>query len=204
MCGRRFGRLWMVFILLGLFACSPADKRADLSYDRTVNAKGGLGELFIAKPSVKFDASRNASGDLVIGIIKGTGRDVVTRDDVSDWLMRAFSEELNAAGYRVTEVQKLPGEVSKGLAISVSKLSADQTPETLTISTVSNMKVGAEVWRDGKLVKILTVTADSEEKGIDRSAEPITNVLKRALQDIMRRLVPDIISTLEQRSPGGS
>lgn len=96
-------------------ACSHFDQRAGLTYEKTVNATGGSGELFIAKPIEKHNAVKKPSGMLILGAVKGTDRAVVTKDSIGDWVMLALMKELYIAGYNVKAVSELPENVSKGL-----------------------------------------------------------------------------------------
>ena len=58
-------------------------------------------------------------------------------------------------------------------------------------------KVDAQLWKNGQLVKTLTVGARAEEEGVDRSSEPIRLALRKTLQTVMQDLVPEIIKVLE-------
>ncbi|HAK88989.1 MAG: hypothetical protein A2077_05905 [Nitrospirae bacterium GWC2_46_6] len=186
-----------IFILSILSGCGTMDQRADLTYEKIVNAKGGSGDIYMAKPLETHNAARKPSGVLMLGMVKETDRDVVTGDSISDWVMLAMLQELYTAGYNVKTVKGLPDNVSKGIAVSVAAISADQDSDFVAIKTVSNMKISIQLWKDGKNVKSLTFDAGNEEKGVDRSAEPISKSLQKTLQNIMKQLVPEIVRVLQ-------
>lgn len=187
----------LILIALSLTSCSSFDQRVKLGYETVVGSRGGLGELFIAKPVEQHKAFRKSSGELVIGEIADTGREIVTSDSISDWLMLAFVQELYAAGYNVKTVSALPSDVVKGLTITLSEIKAGQVFGTLVVTTESGIKLSVEVWKNGKQVKTLPIEVVNEEKGVDRSAETVSTLLRKNLQNLMKQVVPDIIKTLE-------
>lgn len=187
----------LMIAVLCMTGCASVDQRVNLAYGRIGNFRGGSGELLIAKPIEKDNAFMNLSGALVIGRIKGTGREVVTTDSVSDWLMLAFVQELYTAGYNVKTVSELPADVAKGITITVTELKADQVFGTVTVRTHIGIKLSVGVWKNGRLVKTLPIKADRDEEGVSRSATAVSTLLQQDLQDLMSNLVPNIIETLE-------
>ena len=51
--------------------CAFVDQKVDLSYERTVNARGGSGELFIAKPK-EHQSLKKKSTSWIVGTVKNT------------------------------------------------------------------------------------------------------------------------------------
>ena len=193
--------LWLksfiLFFLLTVFAtgCAPVQQRVDLTYGRFVNASGGSGELFIARPAARYSVTHFQTGKEVLG--KTGEEEIFTENDPVNWLLSALVEELSAAGYTVKTCPELPGNVSKGLKPAIVSLSANQSSNALTISTVAQVKLEAQVFRDGRLIKTLTSGARDEDEGMDRSSEPIRWALEKTLQHAMQGLVPDIVKSLE-------
>ncbi len=194
-------RILMVLALLifGLLTgCASVDQRVNLTYDVAVDAKGGSGELFIAGAEETYNAVRKPSGEMIIGSVKGTDRNVVTKSNIGDWIMIAFMDELRAAGYNVKPITELPGNAAKGLKIIVSKVNANQTAELVTITTTVDMKISVEIWKKGTKIITLGTGAAIEKKGIDRSEKPIEIAMKETLQNALKELLPAIINTLEK------
>jgi hypothetical protein len=186
------------FIFSLLTGCASVNQNVNLTYDVAVDAKGGSGELFLAGPEETYNAVKQPSGEMILGSVKGTDRNVVTRSNVGDWIMVAFMEELRAAGYNVKPINELPGNAAKGLKIIVSKVTANQTTELVTITTTVDMKIFVEIWKNGTKMITLGTGSTIEKKGIDRSEKPIELAMKETLQNALQQLLPGIINTLEK------
>ena len=135
------------------------------------------------------------SGKHVVG--KAEDVDVVITESPVNWLLSALVQELSAAGYDVKTAPALPAGVSKGVQATVLAISANQSSNVLTITTVTEVKLEAQLWKNGQVIKTLTAAARDQEEGMDRSSEPIRWALEKTLQRAMQELVPDIIKSLE-------
>ncbi|OPY71581.1 MAG: hypothetical protein A4E64_03194 [Syntrophorhabdus sp. PtaU1.Bin058] len=192
---------WLKYLILlfplAVFAtgCASVRQQVDLTYGRFVNAAGGSGELFIARPAAQYSAAPFQAGRTVLG--KTGEEEIFTGNDPVDWFLSALVEELSAAGYKVKTCTELPDRVSKGVKPAIVGLSANQSSNALTISTVAQVRLEAQVFKDGRLTKTLTSGARDEDEGMDRSAEPIRWALEKTLQHAMQGLVPDIVKSLE-------
>ncbi len=182
-------------LLLIATGCAPLEKRVDLTYQRIFNATGGSGQVFVAEPVIKQDLAALPSGKQLVG--KADDADIVIKESPTAWLLSALVQELSAAGYDVKTVASLPANVSKGVQATVLALSANQSSKVLTVTTVTEVKLEAQLWKNGQLVKTLTAGARDQEEGTDRSSEPIRWALEKTLQRAMQELVPDIIKSLE-------
>jgi hypothetical protein len=186
----------VAFLLLLIAAgCVPLEKRVDLTYERFVNATGGSGPLFVAQPIMRQSLPLLPSGRQVIG--GGEGTDVVTKDSPANWLLSALVQELSAAGYNVETGPNLPAGVPKGVTASILTLSVNQSSRVVTVSTVTDVRLEAKLWKNGQLIKTLTASARDQEEGVDRSPEPIRWALEKTLQRALQELVPDIIASLQ-------
>jgi hypothetical protein len=188
-------RALLLILLAMVTGCASIEKRVDLTYERSANATGGSGEVFVAQPVMKQNLAALPSGRQVLG--KAEDTDVVIKESPANWLLSALKLELSAAGYDVKAVPTLPSGVSKGVQATMLALSANQSPKVLTVTTVTEVKVEAELWKNGQLIKTLTAGARNQEEGMDRSPEPIRSALEKTLQRVMQELVPDIIKSLE-------
>ena len=192
---RLMSRALPFLLLLIATGCAPFEKRVDLTYQRFVNATGGSGQVFVATPVMKQNLPELPSGRQVVG--KAEDADVVITESPVNWLFSALVQELSAAGYDVRTVPALPAGVSKGVQATVLALSANQSSNVLTITTVTEVKLEAQLWKNGQLIKTLTAGARDQEEGMDRSSEPIRWALEKTLQRAMQELVPDIVKSLE-------
>ena len=198
-----FRHLWTTSVILlsallfSTTGCSPLlEKRVELSYQALVRTGGGSGEIFLAQPIEQHNRVPLPGGKWAIGKVDGV-TDVVSTESAGNWLLAALREELVAAGYQVKTGGDLSARVVKGVKVTILTLSANQFSKTLTISSVTEVKVDAQLWKNGQLVKTLTVGARDEEEGVDRSSEPIRLALQKTLQTVMQDLVPEIIKVLE-------
>ncbi len=170
------------------------EKRVDLDYGTFVNATGGSGEVIIAQPVMKESAVALPSGGRIVG--KSGNADVVIGESPANWLLSALVRELTAAGFTVKTVATLPSGVSKGVRAAMVSLSANQSSGVVTITTIAEVKLEVELWRDGRPLKTLTASARDQEEGMDRSSEPIRWTLEKTLQRAMQELIPTMVEAL--------
>lgn len=187
----------LVLVSLFISGCGGVDKKVDLRYERLGGLKGGAGELYIARPVERHNIAKKPSGAFILGRIKGTDADIVTEDSISDWVMSALSEEFTFAGYHVKVVPQLPESPTKGIKVVIFKVIADQEAGLVTIKSNTDLKISFELWKGKRNVRNLSVETGAEEKGMDRSPEPINTALQKALQNAVQKAVPDIIKALE-------
>ena len=200
----RMVRRWMwalPLLFLILAGCAPLEERVDLTYETSVNAKGGSGEVFVSQPAMDERLQALPSGRKIVG--KSGDADIVIGTDPAAWLLQAMVQELSAAGYEVKTVAALPPSVRKGVRPSIVSLSAQQSSDVVTVVTIAEVKLEAQVWKDGKLLKTLTSGAQDHEEGLDRSSEPIREALEKTLQRALEGLVPEIVEALKQDSSEG-
>lgn len=190
-------RLLVPLLLLAICAsgCAPVQQRVDLTYGRSVNASGGSGQIFVAERAARYGATSSTAGKLVLG--KTGEEDIFTQSDPVKWFLLALVEELSAAGYDVRTCPELPDNVLKGVRPAIVSLSAHQSFNIFTISTIAEVKLEAQVLKNGRLVKTLAAGARDEYEGLDRSSEPIRWALEKTLQGALQELIPDIIKNLE-------
>ena len=191
----RVARLMPLLLLLIATGCAAPEKRVDLIYQGFVHAAGGSGRLFVAEPVMKENLAARVSDAQIIG--KAEGADVVVEGKPANWLLSALVKELSAAGYDVKTVPALPPDVSKGVEATFVALSANQSAGVFKVTTVTEIKLEARLWKDGETITTLTAEARDHEEGTDRSSEQIRSVLEKTLQRAMQELVPDIIKNLE-------
>jgi hypothetical protein len=193
----RVVRLLPVMLLAGLVACSTSlEKRLDLTgYEPVVEGAKGSGEVYLARPVLTEKPLVLPGGRVVLGYVQGTGEQLVTRDDLSEWVADALAKELQSSGYEVKRSPDLPPRASRGIVVKIAQLSAGQT-SGLLLTTSTSIHLAADIWENGRLVKAMTASADSKDEGIDRSGEFVAASLRKQLQTVMQELVPDIVKAL--------
>lgn len=207
--GYKMKRMKTKVISVGIFVlsfivftgCAFVDQKVDLSYERTVNASGGSGELFIAKPK-EHQSLTKKSTSWVVGTVKNTlgmkTADVITENDIGDWLVGALSQELSVAGYSIKTVSELPNDVSKGLDLTILKVFVDQDPGFTSVGAISDVRFAVEIWKNGIKAKALNIAAKGDERSMIGSAKTKGISFRKAMQAAMQEAVPTIIKTLEQ------
>ena len=187
-------RSFALLLVLIAAGCAPLEKRVNLTYQQSVSTTGGSGEVLIAEPVMKQDLAQLPSGKKIIG--KAGDTDLIISESPAHWLRSAIRQELSAAGYDVKIVATLPAGVSKGVKAILLSVSANQSSKVLTVVTVTEVRLEAELWKNGQLLKRLTASARDQEEGVDRSSEPIRSALEKTLQRALQELVPDIVKSL--------
>jgi hypothetical protein len=190
-------RLLPIILLAGLLACSASlEKRLNLTgYETAVHGMKGSGEVYLARPVLEERLSVLPGGRIVLGYVKGTGEQLVTQDDLSEWVADALARELQSSGYEVKRSPGLPAHASGGIVVRIVQLSAGQT-DGLVLATTTNIRLAADIWKNDRLVKTITAGANSKDEGIDRSGEFVAASLRKQLQLVMQELVPDIVGAL--------
>ena len=74
------------------FGCAAVEKKVDLTYQRTTDVRRGSGEIYLAKPVIDARLQK-MPGRTILGSVQNTGTQIVTTDDISDWVIRALSNE---------------------------------------------------------------------------------------------------------------
>lgn len=201
----------IVFFLFLTSGCAYVDQKVTLTYSQIKAAQGGHGTLFIAKPVDKLSNKRKGESLIIGDIVNGYGRqktaDLLTDDNVGDWLVSAYIAELNYAGYHVRTVHDFPSDFSKGIQITVNQLfvATDVPPyfslralDITGIKNITSLSFYIDVYRDS--IKIGTVKVDAKGKidafGVTAKEKGLS--IKKALESAMRESVPEIIKVLEQ------
>jgi hypothetical protein len=178
-----------------LAGCATLEKSANLTYQRAADVTGGSGEVDLAEPVIEVRLGK-MPGRTVLGSVLNTGTQIVTTDGLPEWIMGALIDELHFAGYEIRTVHRLPWDVSRGILVRVTKLSVDQEDRGLIFYTTTAIGLSAEIWKDGRLSKTLTVSASSQDEDLDRTGGPVGASLQRTLQSAMAHLMPGIIDAL--------
>jgi hypothetical protein len=123
--------------------------------------------------------------------------DVVTENNIGDWIVGALVQELSFAGYNTRTVSELPSDASKGIDLTVLKVFVDQDPGFWTVGAISDIQFTVEIWKNGIKAKVLNIAAKGDERSMAGTAETKGISLRKAMQAAMQQAVPEIIKTLE-------
>jgi len=194
--------LLLITILFFVSGCMP-DFRVDLTYDRVVNAAGGSGEIYIAKPKDISSIDRLSSGEWILGTVRGAfGEkkfDIVTPTNVGDWIVDALTQELTFSGYHVNLVSALPQGASKGIDLTLLKLTVNHGG-VWKLGAVSDVQFRVDIVDRGIKTKSFDVLATGDERTalVGVGVKNVGISLRKAMQIAMHHTVPEIIKTLER------
>lgn len=191
----------IIFFLFVVSGCVYVDQSITLTYSPVNVAKGGHGDLFIAKPIDRLTNKKKNNG-LIIGNVKTgvwpsrTTADVVTNDNVSDWVTMAYMTELGYAGYNVKAVNSFPENLTKGIQITVKELFVTQD-NGFTIGALTDLKFSIDVYKHNNKISTIDVAAKGDSRSMYIEAESKGLSLKKALNSAIEQSVPEIIKMLE-------
>ncbi len=192
--------LAVLVLALLLSGCATTDQRVDILYEAAANAKGGSGDLVLSSaiPPESVGASHVR---WVLGEIKDVNGekvgDIFTDIAPSASLMDAFNREFTAAGYSVLTAPALPAGVSKGVQLKSVEITMSEVKSWYKVEVKATVKATVTPWRNGtELNKLEYESLYSDSAATDKDLAP-EKTLRKALQDLMQRGVPEIIRVIE-------
>lgn len=202
---RLYGLLAAVTLVVSLLitGCATVDTRVNILYEPVVRASGGSGELYLVQKAAPAVAGESPAVQWILGEV--TNKDgeqigrIVTDLAPNELVANAFSGEFKAAGFAVMPVKALPDNVAKGVSVSSVTITLDEVSSLFKVDAKSTAKISVELWKNGsKLTKLdyEVVYSDSAITGRDQI---LSDTLKKNLQTLMNRAVPEIIRMLEQK-----
>lgn len=189
----------ILFVAL-LAGCATYDQKVTLLYQPVVNAGGGAGELYLAAAGGRSGTGKAGAVQWIIGKVKNSDGeqvgDIVTTVSPNDMVLDAFSRELKVSGYRVTQVNTLPEDVSKGVVISLIDMNLEEVVSIVKAEGQSRLTVSLELWKNGKIFKKLYYQTGFSDFAIKDRNTLLPTTLQKALQELMRQAVPEIIKQI--------
>lgn len=217
--------LFSMLFSIVVAGCATTDQKLSRQqYQPVVSATGGSGELYLAvtdepivlrsdgkptmrkketgekpvvrKPGVRKGAARKLA---VVTVKDGRGKKLgvmVTPIAPDELLQDAFRQELNAAGYTVRLVNALPKGGGKGIAFSHVSMKMEQVSGLLAVEGTCKVNVGLDLRRNGVTVKKLRYEASYSDSAISDRDLLLQATMQKALQDVMKQAIPDIINAL--------
>jgi hypothetical protein len=178
--------------------CVTYEKVIDLTYQHGTRGGRGSGGVCLAKIVTEERLPKLPGGRVVLGKVEGSAAQIVTRDNVEGWVQGALMKELSAEGYEVKTVPFLTEDVTKGVAARIERVSVSQEPEGLVLRTAAEVFLAVDIWKAGRLIKTLTVSAGGQDQGFDRSAAVVSSVLEETLRTALGKLMPAIVDNLRE------
>ena len=196
------GLMLIVGAALSAGCATVGDQRVDLLYQRTVNAKGGSGDLYFVEEGVPA-LSGTTPIQWVLGEI--TNKDgekvgnIVTDTAPADLLTDAFTQEFRAAGYNVIQERPMPQDAAKGVKLKSVTIELKEKKSLVKVDAKCRVKISVEPWRNGKAMKLLEYEAEYSATDIVGREDPLPKTMQQALQTLMTRSVPEIVKMIEQK-----
>jgi len=185
-------------------ATTTNDRRVDILYQPAANATGGSGTINLVQGG--RSASQQATniqwvlGQLTDSDGKKTGN-VVTSIAPASLAMDALNQELKKAGYQVVQPGNMPADAKKGVSLNDVTIKLDETDSTLKNEAKCSVRLSLQPWRDGSAVSTVSYEAEYSESAVTDRDQLLNRVLQKALQLVMTRSVPEIVTAVEQKSP---
>ncbi|HEY3353934.1 MAG TPA: hypothetical protein VGQ83_11845 [Polyangia bacterium] len=181
-----------------LGGCLLMTQRFDLVYQRGVTATGGRGELLLARPIESHGLAKDGDGRWILGTT-AMGGNLVTQDDIGNWVAAALVEELGGAGYAVKPVATLPPGASRGLQVSIIRIAVKHEATGWGSAAPSKLALDFRLFKDGANVKGFVIEAKGDYSNTSANfARQKSLSLQKALQVALEQAVPEIVRTLEQ------
>lgn len=197
---RSFGGILLI-VTATLTGCAATNKNVRLDYQPTVNASGGKGDLYVVISAEKDPLAGRTDVEWVLGAIKDsdgnqTGK-LLSSIALKDLLANAFTQELNAAGYKVRLVKSLPADAVKGLDFTGITLKLDEAVELVKLQAKGSLQVKVSVWKNGTLKKRLDYENSASNTAMRIDSTTLDKTLLDTVVTCTRRAVPDILAVLE-------
>lgn len=195
----------------GLLAgCALTGKMVELPYAPVVNAVGGGGELYLAKPAEPASSEGKGRAFWIVGVMKNNEGeridDVVTGVPPGELLLHAFAQEFRSAGYVVKTVGAIPTGAAAGINFSRLTIAMEQATSLLKVDARSRVTVAAELWQNGKQVATLDYETAYADSAVTYRDQLLQVTLEKAVQALMKQAVPEIIEKfgVAGKLPGGA
>ncbi len=182
--------------------CATYDQNVMLIYNPAANAKGGSGELYLTTAGKSSGMEKSGKIKWIIG--KATyadwrqSGDVVSNSSPADIVSDALYGELGNAGYSVRRVSSLPGNVSKGIVLTMADITLDDDNSIIKDEASCRVNISLELWKHGEMVKKVDYRSKFSDATVNvMEMTFLGTILQNALQNAMKQAVPDIVRQME-------
>jgi len=192
----------LMITLLSAGCASVGDQRVEVLYQRSVHASGGSGDLYLVE-EVPPPTGGSSTIQWVIGEIRNKDGaklgNTVTDTAPMDTLLAAFTQEFKSAGYNTVQLNSMPPGAAKGMVLKSATVKLDEVKSPSNLEVKSKVTVSVEPWRDGRALTKTEYEADYSESAVTGRDALASKALLQTIQTIMKRSVPDIVKTIEQK-----
>ncbi len=190
-----------LLILAALSGCALQTQRFDLVYKTSGQARGGRGEILLAKPFETHGSRKDKKGRTILGKMPVAGGGwLVTQHDIGEWIAGALSQELTEAGFAVRLVTALPEGVGAGLEVTIFRILVKHEATPWGSAAPSELGLRFKVFSEGAPVKTFSIDSRGDySRTSSNFARQKSFSLRKALQVALEQAVPEIIRTLGGR-----
>lgn len=110
----------------------------------------------------------------------------------------ALNQELLKAGYTVQQGNTIPENVSRGLRLTVSNVSLDETRSLIKVDAECRVSFTVEIWRNGAKTNTLSFESRFGDVAVTDREKLHQDVLQKAFASVFSRAVPAIMEQLNK------
>lgn len=181
---------------------TTGDQRVDLLYLRAANATGGSGDLYVVEEAPPPTGGTNTI-QWVLGEIRNKdGKrlgNMISDTAPEDTLAAALVQEFKSAGYNTVQVKAIPNGVPKGVVLKGATIRVDEVKSASSFEAKCKVTASVQPWSNGTPMNKVEYEADYTESAVTGRDELPSKTLLHAIQTVMKRAVPDLVKTIEQR-----
>jgi hypothetical protein len=189
----KVGTLMLAVVAVGtLTGCAFGDRKIALRYQPLAPIGGGTGQKVAV---VKFVDRRDKPevGEVRNGYGMKTATVFAQKQDLGAWVANALSDELSQAGFTV---QKFQDAAPPDISVAITGF----VPEAYTKMHMQNrctVRVNITVQKAGVVVLNKEYKGYATSLAWTASTGEFENVMQKALQELMKQAVPEIVSAIK-------
>ena len=192
----------LMIAALGAGCATVGDQRVEILYQRSANASGGSGDLYVVAESPALGGGATTI-QWVLGEIRNKDGEklgnTVTDTAPMDTLTAALVQEFKGAGYNTIQEKSMPQGVAKGVLLKSATIKLDEVKSAASLETKCKVTVTLEPWRDGKAIDKVDYESEYTDTAVTGRDTLAAKTLQQAMKVIMKRSVPDIVKMIEQK-----
>ena len=182
----------LCLVVMMVSGCAFMDARIDLPYQQCIQGYAETGTVEIEKPvySLPQKDSYTVVGYIRNGIMIHTA-DVLTDNNVGDWIVYALRTELEASGYVVRLTQQLsPNSKAIGIKINISRVFADVEG----FCVVAHVEYTLDIQECYKPPRAVAAHGTGSYMGLAYPSKSYAKSLEIALQNSVKDVIPKIVA----------
>jgi hypothetical protein len=192
-----FVAIWA--LILGAVDSGADDRRISILYSPATFAGGGSGEVYVAA-SGGGGAEQTGKNEWIVGRFNnsyGSDGNIILSVSPVNLLLDAFSRELSNAGYKTVRADTLPQAVGKGIGFTLTEMKLEENSGLLKDEGSATLSVSISLWKNGRNFKKLQLQSAYSDTAFVSREFLMQNILQKALQNLMKEAIPQIVRELE-------